>query len=427
MIIYLKTRDVIPRENPFKPVDPGIFANLVKSIATYGIMEPLHVIKKDGHYELVQGHQRYTAAQQLKIEEIPCIVVENEEEALGAEFDLNIFRRHLTKTEMIEYEQLKRKKASQITHDLIPGLKYLADYLPQKVVNELKFWSEEDQKKFYNALPVKYVEAATEVEQTSREAIKTKLKITETENKLLDMEDEVRKLKKQLEEKDNEIERLKTITNSTTDEFKKVLETEKKKIKEQLKAQIEKEYADKNGDDQTLSKKREELEKKIEEKLKKQYDNEIEKMRQLAAKHSHERAELQNQIDPLNEQIKQLKKDLADLEIEKENRKAEKEYAEENLKRIIAQSKIPATIETIAKELSLVNGKMNILIDTLIRLGNVVHEEKDENKKALEKLKKEIKIFNEKTKTIIDYTTPPIKDYSNKTADTAKTKLISKE
>ena len=65
--------------NPFQPrrhFDEAARADLVRSIQTHGILQPVVVRPREGHdgYELVAGERRWRAAQTAQLDSIPAII-----------------------------------------------------------------------------------------------------------------------------------------------------------------------------------------------------------------------------------------------------------------------------------------------------------------------------------------------------------------
>lgn len=63
------------RGNPrnYNTCSKFIFAKLVESIAEFGFTDPVIVREVDGGYEMIGGHHRLKAAEQLGMEEVPAI------------------------------------------------------------------------------------------------------------------------------------------------------------------------------------------------------------------------------------------------------------------------------------------------------------------------------------------------------------------
>ena len=47
---------------------------LVESVKTHGIIQPLVVRQRDGHYELIAGERRWRAAQKAGLKQVPVVV-----------------------------------------------------------------------------------------------------------------------------------------------------------------------------------------------------------------------------------------------------------------------------------------------------------------------------------------------------------------
>ncbi|MCS6811979.1 MAG: ParB/RepB/Spo0J family partition protein [Cyanobacteria bacterium] len=65
---------VLPAQQPRRYFDPHKMAQLVQSVKTHGILEPLIVRPlPDGRYELVAGERRYRAAREVGLTEVPIV------------------------------------------------------------------------------------------------------------------------------------------------------------------------------------------------------------------------------------------------------------------------------------------------------------------------------------------------------------------
>jgi len=103
--ISLRTKTPVTRNIPIEKIiinqlqprkDMGDLTELTNSIREKGIIEPVIVRPKEGHYEIIAGERRYRAAQQAGMSEIPCIehdVPDNE--ALELSIVENIQRKDL--------------------------------------------------------------------------------------------------------------------------------------------------------------------------------------------------------------------------------------------------------------------------------------------------------------------------------------------
>ena len=69
-IIYLPLSEIKPYENNPRHNESAVDA-VAQSIKEFGFKNPIIV---DKHKVIIAGHTRYKAAQQLGLEEVPCII-----------------------------------------------------------------------------------------------------------------------------------------------------------------------------------------------------------------------------------------------------------------------------------------------------------------------------------------------------------------
>lgn len=96
------------KEQPRKNFDEKSLAELAESITLHGIIQPLVVIKKDEHYEIVTGERRWRAAKLAGLKTVP-VVVKNLTEQEITEISLieNIQREDLNPVEeAMAYQRL---------------------------------------------------------------------------------------------------------------------------------------------------------------------------------------------------------------------------------------------------------------------------------------------------------------------------------
>lgn len=80
-VLYISIHDVKPNKNqPRKTFDEDKIADLAKSIAENGIIQPIVVRKSKTGYEIVAGERRWRAARKAELSQIPCIVRELSDE-----------------------------------------------------------------------------------------------------------------------------------------------------------------------------------------------------------------------------------------------------------------------------------------------------------------------------------------------------------
>ncbi|MCX6554992.1 MAG: ParB/RepB/Spo0J family partition protein [Candidatus Aminicenantes bacterium] len=103
--ISMRTKTPVTRNIPIEKIitnqlqprkDMGDLKELTESIREKGIIEPVIVRPKDGHFEIVAGERRFRAAKQAGLSEVPCIEHDiPDNEALELSIVENIQRKDL--------------------------------------------------------------------------------------------------------------------------------------------------------------------------------------------------------------------------------------------------------------------------------------------------------------------------------------------
>ena len=104
------------RNHPFKITDDPQMSQLVESIKHYGILNPL-IIRPlpEGVYEIISGHRRKYAAEQLGYRKVPVVIrVLKDEDAVISMVDSNLQRENISTSEKafairMKYDAIKRK------------------------------------------------------------------------------------------------------------------------------------------------------------------------------------------------------------------------------------------------------------------------------------------------------------------------------
>ena len=117
------------RSHPFKVKDDQEMKDLIGSISRYGILTPLVVRPlPEGVYEIISGHRRKHAAEQLGFRKLPVIIrVLTDEDAVVSMVDSNMHREKILPSEKafaykMKYEAMKqksgRRKGSRPGHSI---------------------------------------------------------------------------------------------------------------------------------------------------------------------------------------------------------------------------------------------------------------------------------------------------------------------
>ena len=122
------------KDHPFKVIDDDKMHELVESVMMNGVLTPVIVRPvEDGFYEMISGHRRLFAVNQIGLEKIPAIVKEySDDEAVLAMVDSNLQREEILPSEKafaykMRYEAMKRQgKRNDLTSSQL-GKKLWAD------------------------------------------------------------------------------------------------------------------------------------------------------------------------------------------------------------------------------------------------------------------------------------------------------------
>jgi ParB family transcriptional regulator, chromosome partitioning protein len=110
--ISMRTKTPVTRNIPIEKIstnqlqprkDMGDLKELTESIREKGIIEPVIVRPKDGHFEIVAGERRFRAAKEAGMSEVPCIEYDiPDNEALELSIVENIQRKDLNMFEQAQ-------------------------------------------------------------------------------------------------------------------------------------------------------------------------------------------------------------------------------------------------------------------------------------------------------------------------------------
>lgn len=112
------------RHQPRKAFDPGKLQDLVASIRSNGIIQPVIAQAVDGGYELISGERRYRAACMAGLKTVPAILRTIEREADALE---------LTLIENLQREDLNAIEEAESYQKLIDEFQYTQEVLSRKL------------------------------------------------------------------------------------------------------------------------------------------------------------------------------------------------------------------------------------------------------------------------------------------------------
>ncbi len=131
------------KDHPFKVLDDDKMHELVESIMTNGVLVPVILRPtEDNEYEMISGHRRLFAVNQIGLERIPAIIKDyDDDEAILAMVDSNLQREEILPSEKafaykMKYDAMRRQgQRNDLTSSRI-GKKLWADQELAKEVGE---------------------------------------------------------------------------------------------------------------------------------------------------------------------------------------------------------------------------------------------------------------------------------------------------
>ena len=122
------------KRQPRKLFEDRAIISLADSIHRHGILQPLSVRKNGDDYELVAGERRLRAARLLKMQRVPCIIINIDEETSAVmsiveniqRQDLNIFEEAMA---ILTLKELYEMTQEAIAHTLSVSQSYVANKL----------------------------------------------------------------------------------------------------------------------------------------------------------------------------------------------------------------------------------------------------------------------------------------------------------
>ena len=179
------------RPNPFQPreeFDIQGLEELTQSIREKGIIQPILVRRRGDYYELIAGERRFRAAQMLKLEEIPAIIKDVEDEdSLEISLIENIQRQDLNPIEearaykyLIDKFNLTQERVSEVLGkarvSVTNTLRLLN--LPQEVQEEMR----KGRISFAHGRALLEVTDANQQRRLAQQIISNRLSVNELEN-----------------------------------------------------------------------------------------------------------------------------------------------------------------------------------------------------------------------------------------------------
>jgi ParB family chromosome partitioning protein len=117
-LVNLKLEEITVAEGVRRIIYEDSIQELSASFAKHGVLQPVLVQPKEGHYELLIGERRLMAAKQADLETIPALVLDEAlkpEEALEARLIENLQREDLDPLDEAEAYQALKDMGNSLT------------------------------------------------------------------------------------------------------------------------------------------------------------------------------------------------------------------------------------------------------------------------------------------------------------------------
>ena len=125
-------------DDPHAPVRAvghmGAIDELARSISQVGIVEPLVVARRDGRYEVVAGHRRFSAAKVAGLATVPCVVHDSFKTAEEAvQLHENIHREDLNPVDEARFFQRLLERVDHDTERLAELVRERVEYVEARL------------------------------------------------------------------------------------------------------------------------------------------------------------------------------------------------------------------------------------------------------------------------------------------------------
>lgn len=371
-IMYVNIKNIEETEGPFTPLDEERYNKLKESILQCGLIYPIVTIKTGtDRYKIVDGRNRFKVLSELGVDEVPVIILDQEELSTITSYDLELFRRHLEKEviklkeeERNNYLELIRKtikrnifkmlnfeETSVLVEKLEPAsLKELAEIASKlqtlsAFTGELRKIGESIVRSMLNKGTISSDDIKKEIETAYK-------KILEERDRLLqEKEEEIFILNNKLEELEKEYENLKKEYQTLIESGKKIKEEIEKKIDEKYRRQIqelEAELAKARAEKIINNEESEKIMKKIVEQIKKEFEEEKRRYEAEISEWRNRNEELKKEILKQEKIKEELKAQLEKIKEEKERYQRERNLIltkMEDIKKILHKATDPDIIE----------------------------------------------------------------------------------
>jgi ParB family chromosome partitioning protein len=352
MVILLPINKLRSEDFPTGTMSKSEYLGLKHSIKEYGILYPIKVLPDGNTYRVIDGRHRLKAAQELGLEDVPCMIVENTPEQIIANmFDVEIFRKNHPDNLDEIFEKKEREKAklqNQILADLANKL------IPKEVLKTLTGNHEIKNAAAFDRLVTSLMEIGNK--KLAQEIQKYK----EEKQTLLEQLEKAARKNEEWEEK----------YKALAEEHRVRLSKLKKEVEEEIQERVQKELElrQKAGNIQNeaqLKKLEAEIEKRVRKQVEAEYksqleeaESEIEELRAIAEKATKDRESLKREIETLKQQLSSI----SQLEHTIKNLQKEVEHRQTFISELASLDQVQAELHTLEGIVENLQKKLPILV-----------------------------------------------------------------
>jgi ParB-like chromosome segregation protein Spo0J len=355
-VILLETEKLRIQDQPMPELPPDKKIALKDSIKEFGIKYPIAITTD---HIILDGRNRYEIAKELGYLEVPCLIVDTDENPAESvlKYDLELFRRSLTAEEEEELLSVREEYLSSLRKQSLE--KVLSNIIPELHDSVCEIYEKNSD------LSLLYKIAS--LPPDSQKALVREVEITLDGNE--DSVEEIKRLNNREKELSSEVARLQEKISEMSEIEKNYKEAEKKikmlesglrkKIEEKIKEkekEIEEKYSIESPD------KLSELLKQEREKIRVEYSHELKRLQNDLHKMSLSRNEVVNQVETLKQEIEDVKRQKKDTETITTKLNNDLTLRENLLKGLVKPDKF-------AKRFKLISEDLNNIFTNLLEVG----------------------------------------------------------
>lgn len=333
------------------PFPEGDYEMLTESIKRVGLQYPILVARNtNGYYNIIDGRTRYKALKHLGYTEIPCAVLSDEIASL-VQYDVELYRRHLPKELLEQYQ----KKANDIILKTVhKRLEQLRGTIPPNMIEELKAGLSKNLWETFFKINRLYDLSKDTTIDVIAEYIASDLKVVKERDLFMKRCEE---LEIKNTEKSKELEVLRAKYSELKKQYEEFKESTRQKIEDIVHQRLE--QLNESKDAVQLQKMQEKIRAEVEE----IYRTQLEEKHKDLVHMSKELQKVKQEQEAVLEELDKYKRASKELEKYLEKYKDEVKAQQRVLQKAFSIPKLQRRIQHVKESLSDVNRDILSLID----------------------------------------------------------------